>query len=315
MPHDPYQTLGLTKTATAEDIKKAYRKMARESHPDLHPDDSGAEERFKTISAAYEILKNSETRQRYDSGEIDGLGAERPRREYYRDFADASDNIYRQQHGFDHATSESDIFAEILRSRSRAPNNSNFGDFNFSSSGPDLRYSLEVQFLDAVLGAENRITLPDGKHLTVKIPRGTEDGQTLRLRGKGAPGFGDGSAGDALITVFIRPHVLFRREGQDILVTLPITIDEAVLGGKIKTPPIDGPVSLAIPPGASSGRVLRLKGRGVAAAGKKSKGDQRVELKIILPTEPDEDLRNYLSEWRKTHVFNPRADMLKGMDK
>lgn len=315
MANDPYEILGVSKAASAEDIKKAYRKMARSSHPDLHPDDTGAEERFKTISAAYEILKDPETRKRYDVGEIDGLGVESPKRQYYRDFADASDNVYRQQSGFGHDSDPSDLFAEILRNRSRTPNNGNFQDRGFSASGPDLRYSLEVPFLDAVKGTETRITLPDGQSLAVKIPQGTEDGQTLRLRGKGAPGFGDGPAGDALITVFVRPHAVFRREGNDIIITLPITFDEAVLGDKVKTPTIDGIVSLAIPPGASSGRILRLKGRGVAPAGGKSKGDQKVELKIMVPPKPDEGLQNYLAEWRKTHAFDPRADLMKGIGK
>lgn len=310
---DPYDTLGLTKTATADDIKTAYRKMARANHPDLHPDDAGAEERFKAISAAYEVLKDPETRARYDAGEIDGLGAERPKRQYYREFSDASDNVYQQQRGFDPDADPGDIFAEILRTRSRGPGANDFGNRGFSASGPDLRYSLQVPFLDAVRGTETLITLQDARSLTVRIPRGTEDGQTLRLRGKGAPGYGDGPAGDALITIFIQPHPAFSREGNDILLTLPITIDEAIIGGKVKAPTIDGTVSLTIPPGASSGRILRLKGRGVAPVGRKTKGDQRVELKIMVPPTPDEGLRDYLTEWRKTHSFDPRSELLKGM--
>jgi DnaJ-class molecular chaperone len=312
MPNDPYEILGLAKTATADEIKKAYRKLARTSHPDLYPDDSGAEERFKAISAAYDILKDPETRARYDAGEIDGLGAERPKRQYYRDFAGATDNVYQQQRGFGPDADPGDIFAEILRNRARASGGNDFGNRGFSAAGPDLRYSLEVPFLDAVRGAETRITLPDGQALAVKIPKGTEDGQTLRLRGKGAPGFGGGPAGDALITILVRPHAVFRREGDDILLTLPVTIDEAVLGGKVTAPTIDGPVSLTIPPGVSSGRILRLRGRGVARAGSKTKGDQKVELKIMTPPEPDQGLREYLSEWRKANVYDPRADLLKG---
>lgn len=312
MPNDPYEILGLTKTATADEIKKAYRKLARTSHPDLHPDDSDAEERFKAISAAYDILKDPETRARYDAGEIDGLGAERPKRQYYRDFADATDNVYQQQHGFGPDADPGDIFAEILRNRARASGGNDFGNRGFSAAGPDLRYSLEVPFLDAVRGAETRITLPDGQALAVKIPKGTEDGQTLRLRGKGSPGFGGGPVGDALITILVRPHAVFRRDGDDILLTLPITIDEAVLGGKVTAPTIDGPVSLTIPPGVSSGRILRLRGRGVDRAGAKTKGDQKVELKIMAPPEPDEGLREYLSEWRKANAYDPRADLLKG---
>ncbi|MCU4652676.1 DnaJ domain-containing protein [Roseibacterium sp. SDUM158016] len=310
MLNDPYEVLGLEKTATADDIKKAYRKLVRTSHPDLHPDDAGAEARFKAISAAYDILKDPETRARFDAGEIDGLGAERPQRRYYRDFADATDNTYRQGRGFGPDADPADIFAEILRNRGRSSGR-DFGDGGFSAAGPDARYTLEVPFLDAVRGAETRITLPDGQGLAVKIPHGTEDGQTLRLRGKGMPGYGGGPAGDALITVFVRPHPVFRREGDDILLTLPITIDEAVLGGKVTVPTIDGPVSLTVPPGASSGQVLRLRGRGVARKGSKTKGDQKVELRIVAPRETDSDLRDFLAEWRKTHAYDPRVDLMK----
>lgn len=314
MSNDPYELLGLTKAATADDIKKAYRKLVRTSHPDLHPDDAGAEARFKSISAAYEILKDPETRARYDAGEIDGLGAERPQRQYYRDFAGAPNNTYQQGRGFGADADPADIFAEILRNRTRSPS-AEFGDRGFAAHGPDMRYTLEVPFLDAARGADTRITLPDGQSLAVKIPQGTEDGQTLRLRGKGAPGIGGGPAGDALITVLVRPHPVFRRDGDDILLTLPITIDEAVLGGKVTTPTIDGPVGLTIPSGASSGQVLRLRARGVARAGRNTKGDQRVELKIVAPPDVDESLRDFLVEWRKTHAFDPRADMMKGAGK
>lgn len=309
MPNDPYAALGLTKDATAAEIKKAYRKQVRVSHPDLHPDDAGAEARFKDIAAAYEVLKDPETRARFDAGEIDGLGARRPQRQYYRDFADAPGNTYQQGHGFGANADAADIFAEILRNRAGPRGRSGEG---FQAPGPDARYSLEVAFLDAAKGAETNITLPDGQNLSVKIPRGTEDGQTLRLRGKGAPGFGGGKAGDALITVLVRPHPVFRREDDDILLTLPITIDEAILGGKVTTPTIDGPVGLTIPAGASSGRILRLRGRGITKAGQKAKGDQRVDLKIVVPPDTDEALRDFLKEWRKDHPFDPRADLMKG---
>ena len=311
MPDDPYEVLGLTKAASADDIKKAHRKLVRTSHPDLHPDDAGAEARFKAISAAYEILKDPETRARYDAGEIDGLGAERPQRQYYRDFAGAADNTYQQGRGFGADADPGDIFAEILRNRARA-SGGGFGDRGFAAPGPDMRYSLEVPFLDAAKGAETRITLPDGQSLAVKIPQGTEDGQTLRLRGKGGAGFGGGAAGDALVTVLVRPHPVFRRDGADIHLTLPITIDEAVLGGKVTAPTIDGPVGLTIPAGASSGRILRLRGRGVAQTGRKAKGDQLVELKIVAPPDTDTALRDFLTEWRKTHAFDPRGDLMKG---
>ncbi|SFA69373.1 DnaJ domain-containing protein [Poseidonocella pacifica] len=314
MSDDPYDVLGLTKSATADEIKKAYRKLVRTSHPDLHPDDASAEARFKAISAAYDILKDPATRARYDAGEIDGLGAERPQRQYYRDFANASDNTYQQGRGFGPDVDQADIFAEILRNRARSAGG-DFADRGFSARGPDARYSLEVPFLDAARGAETRITLPDGHSLKVSIPPGTEDGQTLRLRGKGAPGFGDGPAGDALITVLVRSHPVFRRDGDDILLTLPITIDEAILGGKVATPTIDGPVGLTIPSGASSGQVLRLRARGVARTGYKTKGDQKVELKIVAPPEVDDSLRDFLVEWRKTHDFDPRVDLMERAEK
>ncbi len=317
MLNDPYEALGLTKAASADDIKKAYRKLVRTSHPDLHPDDAEAEARFKVIAAAHDILKDPETRARFDAGEIDGLGAERPQRQYYRDFAEASENPYRQgaraqRPGFGPNADPEDIFAEILRGRARGGSADDFGAHGFSASGPDARYSLDIPFLDAARGAETRITLPDGHGLAVRIPAGTEDGQTLRLRGKGAPGYGGGAAGDALITILVRPHPVFLREGDDILLTLPITLDEAVLGGKVTAPTIDGPVGLTVPAGASSGRILRLRGRGIARAGQKTKGDQRVELKIVLPPDPGAELRDFLSEWRKSHAFDPRADLLKG---
>lgn len=312
MSKDPYDVLGLTKAATPADIKKAYRKLVRESHPDLHPDDGGADARFKAISAAYDILKDPETRARFDAGEIDGLGAERPPRQYYRDYADTPGNAYHPRQGFDQNADLGDIFAEILRNQARHGGGGDLGSAKFHAPGADARYTLDVPFLDATRGSETRITLPDGQSLAVKIPPGTEDGQTLRLRGKGAPGHGGGTPGDALITVTLRPHPVFRRDGDDILLTLPITFDEAVLGAKVTAPTIDGHVGLTIPPGAGSGQVLRLRGRGVSRAGQKTKGDQLVELKITVPSAPDAALRDFLSEWRKTQTFDPRVEIMKG---
>ncbi|KAA2313298.1 J domain-containing protein [Pseudooceanicola sediminis] len=313
MPDDPYKTLGLTKSATADEIRKAYRKLVRTSHPDLHPDDPQAEARFKAIAAAHELLRDPETRARYDAGEIDSAGVERPRRQYYRDFAGASDNAYQTRGaqgrgGFGGGADPADVFAEILRNRSRGGAGTGGG---FSAPGPDARFTLTIPFLEAARGGETRITLPDGSNLAVRIPQGTEDGQTLRLRGKGQPGYAGGPAGDALITVHVRPHPVFRRDGDDILVILPITIDEAVLGGKVTAPTIDGPVGLTIPKGASSGHTLRLRGRGIARGGTGSKGDQRVELRIVSPPGQDKALADFLTEWRKTQAHDPRAEMLK----
>lgn len=309
MSSDPYEVLGVSEAATSEEIKKAYRKLARTSHPDLFPDDPGAEARFKAVSAAYDLLKDPATRARFDAGEIDETGAERPPRQYYRDFAEASGNTYHQRRGFGSQGDPADVFAEILRQRT-GQRGDEFGERGFNAPGPDLRYALEVPFLDAARGAEMRIALPDGGSIAVKIPQGAHDGQTLRLRGKGGAGYGSGPPGDALITLSLRPHPVFRREGDDILVTLPITIDEAVLGGKVTAPTIAGPVSLSIPKGTSSGRVLRLRGRGVTRSGRQATGDQLVELRVVAPPVIDDALRDFLEDWRKTNTHDPRAGML-----
>ncbi len=307
MIDDPYAALGLTKSATAADIKKAYRKLVRTSHPDLHPDDAGAEARFKVITAAHDLLKDPAVRARFDAGEIDATGAERAPRTYYRDHADAGAQGFGQRagptSGFGDFGDPSDIFAHILRQRARG------GDGGYAQPGPDLRYTLEVPFLDAALGIKTRITLPEGGNLEVQIPKGMQDGQTLRLRGRGGSGYSGGPAGDALVTVQVRAHPVFRREGDDILITLPITIDEAVLGGKVTAPTIDGPVSLNIPKGATSGRVMRLRGRGIARANGHA-GDALIELRIVMPPVIDAALSDFFGEWRKTNAYDPRKSMM-----
>lgn len=311
MSTDPYAALGLTKSATTEEIKKAYRKIARTSHPDLNPDDAGAEARFKAASAAYDLLKDPETRARFDRGEIDATGAETQahrQRQYYRDYAETADNPYRggARQDFENFEDPSDIFAEFFRQRA-GPGGGGASQ-GFSARGSDAHYALEVAFLDAARGGKTRITMPDGASLEVKIPRGTAEGQTIRLRGKGHPGFGGGPPGDALVTLSVRPHPLFRRDGNDILVTLPITIDEAILGGKVEVPTIEGSVKLTIPKGARSGQVLRLRGRGVTPA-RGAAGDQRVELSIAAPPKIDPELAAFMESWRKRNGYDPRKGM------
>lgn len=305
MSSDPYAALGLTKTAANAEIKKAYRKIAKESHPDLNPGDSGAEERFKAAAAAYELLKDPKTRARFDRGEIDASGAERPERHFYREYTDSPQHNYYTTQGFGDLGDESDLFAEILRQRGAG----GFGEQRQSGAGlkargPDMRFALGVGFLDAVRGSKQRIALPTGEPLQVTIPEGTADGQTIRLRGKGGEGFSGGSRGDALVTLHVRPHKVFRREGDDIHITLPITLDEAVLGGRVSTPTIDGSVGLSIPAGSSGGKVLRMRQRG--AKGTKGKGDQLVELQIVLPDGIDDALKSFMEEWRSSHHYDPR---------
>ncbi|MBV1867965.1 MAG: DnaJ domain-containing protein [Marinosulfonomonas sp.] len=307
MKNDPYAALGLTKSATADEIKKAYRNIARSSHPDLNPDDSEAEKKFKAATAAHDLLKDPETRARFDRGEIDATGAERPERQFYREYAEAPGNPYRSGQQFDDFADTSDIFADFLRQQGQGGARSSTQ--GFSARGPDRRYSLEVPFLDAVNGGKTRITLPDGAALEVKIPRGTADGQTIRLRGKGGAGMGGGPAGDALVTLSVHAHALFRRDGDNIAVILPITFDEAVLGGKIETPTIDGMVKLTIPKGATSGQILRMRARGVQAVGGKARGDQLVELRIVAPAKVDDALAEFMESWRKTNDDDPRKGM------
>ncbi len=305
MTDDPYKALGLTKSATADEIKKAYRKIARTSHPDLNPDDPDAEAKFKAASHAYDLLKDPETRARFDRGEIDATGAERAERKFYRDYAEEPGNPYRsgqRPHDFGDA---SDIFAEFMRQQGAR----RAGGQGFDMRGHDRHYALEVPFLDAVNGGATGITLPDGSALQVKIPRGSGDGQTIRLRGKGDPGYGSGPPGDALITLSVRNHPLFRRDGNDILMTLPITLDEAILGASVEAPTIDGPVKLSIPKGASSGQTLRLRGRGVMPIGSGKRGDQKIELRIVAPPEIDDALADFMTSWRETNAYDPRKGM------
>lgn len=315
MSNDPYQALGLKKSATDAEIKKAYRKIAKESHPDLNPGDSTAEAKFKAASAAYDFLKDPEQRRRYDAGEIDASGAEKhPERKFYREYAEQGGHGYGTTHGFEDFGDMSDIFADILRQR-QAQQGGARGGFDgygaggagFDARGADVRYMLEVDFMDAVKGGKKRITLPSGDNLEVKIPEGTRDGQIIRLRGKGGQGYGKGPRGDAYVTINVRPHKLFKREGDDIHIVLPITIDEAVLGGKVPTPTIHGTVNLTIPKGASSGQTLRLRGKGVKRGSKK--GDQKVELQIKMPAKVDADLEKFMQGWRRDHAYDPRKGM------
>ena len=311
MSSDPYAALGVKKTATEAEIKRAYKKIVRESHPDLNPGDAKAEARFKAATAANDLLKDPATRARFDAGEIDSTGQERPQRQYYRDFAGAEGNAYQQGRGFSGEVDPADIFAEFLRHHGGNMGGGNMGGGGqgFSAPGLDAHFSLTVPFLDAARGGRMPITLPDGSHLEVQVPPGASDGQTLRLRGKGGAGLGGGGPGDALITLVVRPHPIFRREGADILITLPISIDEAVLGAKVEALTIDGPVSLTVPKGASSGRVLRLRGRGTARPGSPERGDQLVTLSIVSPPHPDAALTEFLEGWRKTQTHDPRKGM------
>jgi DnaJ-class molecular chaperone len=297
---DPYEILSVARSASADEIRSAYRRLAKKLHPDLNPGDKASEDKFKEVSAANELLSDPAKRKKFDDGEIDAAGAEKPRQRYYKDYAAgaAPGQSYDSASGFADFADTSDIFAELLRQQAqrarRAP-------------GQDMHYRLAVDFLDAVTGASKRISLPGGGTLDVNIPAGIEDGQTLRLRGKGGPSAGEGPAGDALVEILISPHRFFTREGDDIHFELPISLSEAVLGGRVKAPTPSGPVMVAVPKGSNTGSVLRLKGRGVQRKG--GHGDVFVKLKVMLPLNPDAELEAFLSKQAPEKSYDPRKDM------
>ena len=306
MADDLYSVLRVAKTASAADITKAYRKLAKKLHPDLNPGDKAAEEKFKTIAAAYGIVGDEEKRGRYDRGEIDASGQERPQQRYYREYAGGEEGArYRSTAGYEDIGAFSDLFGDLFGERGGA--RAGGGGRRFSVRGQDAQYRLEVDFLDAVNGTKTRITLPDGGPLDVTIPHGVTDGQVLRLKGKGNPGMGEGGPGDALIGIAVRPHPVFTREGEDILIEVPITLDEAVLGGKIEVPTIAGRVFATVPPGSNTGQTLRLKGRGIKA--KSGAGDQLVKLSVVMPERIDDDLKAFAEKWRESHGYDPRRKL------
>lgn len=302
MSGDPYDVLGVKRDASQKEIQSAFRKLAKKYHPDLNPGDKKAEERFKDISAANEILGDEDKRKRFDRGEIDMSGAETARRNYYREYAaaDGADGPYHSGAGFADFGDADDLFSSFFSGRA--------GRGGFRARGSDLHFRMEVEFLDAVNGTTASVQLPGGAKLEVKIPAGTNDGQTLRLRGKGESGLGGEPAGDALIEVHVRPHRFFTRDGDDIRLDLPISLGEAVLGGRVKVPTPSGPVHMTLKPNSNTGMTLRLKGKGVPKRGG-GQGDLYVTLKIVLPETPDPELTEFIRSWGQAHAHDPRKHL------
>ncbi|MBA4013967.1 MAG: molecular chaperone DnaJ [Phenylobacterium sp.] len=301
MARDPYQELGVSRSASADEIRKAFRKLAKQHHPDTNPGDKAAEERFKQVSAAFDILGDAEKRKKFDAGEIDADG-----RETMRGFGGGGP--FGQQggpwggQGRYSETMEGgdlgDLFSEIL---GRRGGGGGFG--GFSQRGSDVRAKLEIDLEEAIHGAKKRIAFSDGRTIDVTIPKGAEEGQTLRLKGQGSPG--RGGPGDAFIELVMRPHPIFRREGEALVMDLPVSIPDAVLGGKVEARTPDGAVTLTIPKGANSGQSLRLKGKGLSD-GRGKRGDLLARIVLMLPDKPDQDLESFAERWRKERPYTPR---------
>ncbi|HSG35800.1 MAG TPA: DnaJ C-terminal domain-containing protein [Sphingomonadaceae bacterium] len=314
---DPYSTLGVARGASEKDIKSAYRKLAKELHPDRNKDNPKAAERFSDVTKAYDLLSDKDKRAKFDRGEIDadgnpahpfgggfggggfrsggfrssgaGAGGRQYSPEDFEGFgADGIDlgDIFDGLFGGGRAGSSSFGGAGARAGQSRPP----------PRRGANVQYRLRVPFIDAATGKDQRITLADGKTIDLKLPAGVEDGTQMRLKGKGEQG--PGGQGDGLVTISIDSHPWFRRDGQDVRLDLPVSLDEAVNGAKIKVPTVDGPVMLNVAPGSSTGKVLRLKGKGFQTKGG-GRGDQLVTLEIEIP-EKDEDLARRLEGWRDT---------------
>ena len=303
MAGDPYKELGVSRGASADEIKKAFRKLAKELHPDKNPGNAAADERFKRITAAFDLLGDKDKRAKFDRGEIDADG-----REQFRGFGGGGPrggpggNPFGQggarQQGFENIDLDELFGGMFGGARAGGPRG------GFSSRGQDVKATLEISLEDSISGATRRIQFSDGRMLDVAIPKGAGDGQTIRMKGQGAPGRG-GPAGDALIELKVAKHPIFTREGADLTMDQPVALYDAVLGGKVPVRTPEGTVSMTIPAGSSSGKVLRLKGRGAFADGKR--GDLLAKLMITLP-EGDEALTKLAQAARDKGPVRPFRD-------
>ena len=305
---DPYKTLGVARDATEADIKKAYRKLAKELHPDRNKDNPKASERFSQVTNAYDLLNDKDKRARFDRGEIDGDG--NPAAPF--GFGGGGGGRAQPGGGFRSEGYEtggpdmSEIFEGLFGGAQRGGGgfSSGFGR-RAQPKGENVAYRLQVPFVEAATLEPQRVTLADGKTLDLKLPAGVETGTQMKLGGKGEPG--PGGAGDAILTIDVQPHRFFTRDGDDVRIDLPISLAEAVLGGSIKAPTVDKPVMLTIPKGTTSGKTLRLKGKGFHKKGG-GRGDQLVTLMIDIPAN-DAALATFVEGWKDHGAGNPRGAM------
>jgi DnaJ-class molecular chaperone len=308
---DPYDVLGVSKTASEAEIKKAFRALAKKHHPDTKGGDAAAQKKFQEISGAYDIVGDKEKRAKFDAGEIDANGNPRGfdpaahgnpfggggggARDFHFTWGDR-----------DATTAEGfrpeDLFADLLGGlggRGRGGGQ--------PRAGQDFTVAVTIGFDEAATGGARRVTLPNGEQIDVKIPLGLKDGQQIRLKGRGGAGRRGGAAGDVLIQVSVAPHPYFVRDGNDLRMDLPVTLQEAVAGGKVAVPTLTGTVSLSVPPGSNTGSVLRLKGKGIPAHGAEAAGDLYVKLVVTLPDKPDQALKDFVADW--TADYDPRAKL------
>ncbi len=314
---DPYTVLGVPKAAAAADIKKAFRQLAKKYHPDQSTEPR-AKDRFAEIGAAYEILGDEKKRGAFDRGEIDAEG--KPRSQGFEGFGGGgprrggagtgAENFEfnfgrgaRGAQGFD----PSDIFSDLFggRSGARPSSGPGPGQAQTPTRGEDVQATVTVSLADSVHGAKVRVSLPTGRDLEVSVPAGIEEGKQIRLKGQGQPNPWGGAAGDAIVTIHIAPHPLFRVEGRDLRLDLPITLYEAVLGGKVNVPTLESTVELGIPAGSNGARVLRLRGKGLPD-GKAGRGDLLVGLRIVLPDNARGELEAVSQSLSETHPYDPR---------
>jgi DnaJ-class molecular chaperone len=323
---DPYEVLGVLRNASAAEIKGAFRKLAKKLHPDANKHDPKAAARFAELNAAYEILGEEAKRKAFDRGEIDAEG--KPRFQGFEGFGAGPGGFGREgtfesfswgPGGFQRGGGRSggfrgfggfeDILKEAFGGAGRGARTGGFrsgaDDLAADDFGRDIAASLTITLPEAAKGAKKRVQLPTGKEVEVKIPPGLADGQQIRLKGQGHAGLGR-RVGDLLITVSVAPHALFKREGADLRIELPIALHEAVLGGKVRVPTLDGAVELAVPPGTNSGRTFRLKGKGFPA--KAGAGDLLATVRIVLPEGGDAELEALMRKWRETRRYSPRKD-------
>ena len=301
---DPYAALGVAKTASQDEIKKAYRSLAKKLHPDLNPGNSEAEKKFKDVSHAFDLIGTPEAKAKFDRGETQ----EHEQARYEEAFKNRRGPFYsntqgpqgsRYSYNFEGDFNDEDLFESIF-GRGRTRGGARSGGF----PGEDQLFQMEVEFEEAALGVEKVITLPNGKRLQVKIPAGIEEGKRLRFGGQGGEGVGGAPAGDLYLEIKIKPKEGFKRVGKDIETEVPISLFEAALGGEIPVKTLDGQVMLKVPAGSSSGMRMRVKGKGAGAG--ESRGNLIVTLKIIVPKDPAPELKSSLERLKEKFAYDPR---------